>query len=100
MEPNPPRKLEPANPPIKRTMWSWKVGEIAGIAIRIHATFLLLIGWMLFLYYVEGVSARATAFGLALIATVFAIVVVHELAHALMARHFGIRTRDITLLPI
>jgi Zn-dependent protease len=102
MEPNPPRKLEPANgtPPIRRTIWSWKVGEIAGIAIRIHATFLLLIGWMLFLYYVEGVSTRATAFGLALIATVFAIVVVHELAHALMARHFGIRTRDITLLPI
>jgi Zn-dependent protease len=102
MEPNPPRKLAPADTthPIRRTIWSWKVGQIAGIAIRIHATFLLLIAWMLFLYYVEGVSARATGLGLALIATVFAIVVIHELAHAFMARHFGIRTRDITLLPI
>jgi Zn-dependent protease len=102
MEPNPPHKLRPAEAtkPIRQTIWSWKVGEIAGIAIRIHATFLLLIAWMLFLYYVEGVSARATGLGLALIVTVFAIVVVHELAHALMARHFGIRTRDITLLPI
>ena len=80
--------------------WSWKLGAIAGIGIYVHATFLLLLAWVALIHYQQGRSLAAAASGLVFILTLFAIVVLHELGHALTARRFGIGTRDITLLPI
>jgi Zn-dependent protease len=49
---------------------------------------------------VAGQGVAAIVRGTLLILAVFATVVLHDFGHALVARRFGVRTRDITLLPI
>ena len=80
--------------------WSWKIGRIAGIDLYVHATFFLLILWVVLLHALEGRSVQAVVSGVAFIVALFACVVLHEFGHALTARRFGIPTKDITLLPI
>lgn len=80
--------------------WSWKLGEVAGIGVYMHATFLILIGWVALIHWNEGHSLMATVVGIAFILALFGCVLLHELGHALTAKRYGIRTRDITLLPI
>lgn len=80
--------------------WSFKIARIAGIDVRVHATFLILLAWVGFGEFTSsGDPARALS-GILFILVVFGIVVMHEFGHALTARRFGIKTRDITLLPI
>jgi Zn-dependent protease len=86
--------------PKQRTGWSLGLGRVAGIDIRVHATFVILLAWIAVSQIAAGHGLRTAAAGIVLILCVFAIVVLHELAHALVARRFGVRTRDITLLPI
>lgn len=83
-----------------RSFWTWNLGRIAGIPIRMHLTLLVLLAWIAGAYMLSGATLTATAIGLLLVLTIFAIIVVHELGHALVARRYGIRTRDIMLLPV
>ncbi len=80
--------------------WSWRIGSLAGIGIYVHATFFLLILFILFVNWHQGKSLATAIEGVFFILVIFACIVLHELGHALAARHYGIRTRDITLLPI
>jgi Zn-dependent protease/predicted transcriptional regulator len=80
--------------------WSWKIGRFAGIDVYIHATFFLLIGWIGLSYWLQDNNVSAVISGVGFILALFLCVVLHEYGHALAARKFGVKTRDITLLPI
>jgi Zn-dependent protease len=80
--------------------WSFKLGKLLGIDVYLHFTFLLLLVFLGFAYWSATQNAAATLEGVAFIIALFGCVVLHELGHALMARRYGIKTRDITLLPI
>ena len=79
--------------------WSIPAGKIFGIEIRVHLTFLLL---LVFVWLSESaMKGNATPTrGFELVVIVFGSVVLHELGHALVARHSGIQPRAIILLPI
>ena len=79
--------------------WSFTIGKLFGSEIKVHATFLLLLAWIgSAAWLAEGPSAALL--NVVFVLSLFACVVAHEFGHALMARRFGVRTSDITLLPI
>jgi Zn-dependent protease len=80
--------------------WSVKIGRFVGIDVYMHLTFLLLIGWVALMHWQNGRSVSAALVGVLFILAIFLCVTLHEFGHALMARRYGISTRDITLLPI
>ena len=80
--------------------WSCKLGEFRGIAVYMHATFLILIAFVVLSHWSAGHSLGKTLEGVGFILALFGCVVLHEFGHALMAARYGIKTRDITLLPI
>ena len=79
--------------------WSYRIARVAGIDVRIHVTFLLLPAYFGFLGWQEAGLTGALK-ELSFIGALFLCVLLHEFGHALAGRHYGIRTPDITLLPI
>ena len=73
--------------------YSFKIGSFWGIPIELHITFILLIGAVFILFYPD-------FYFFVLILFLFVFVVFHELAHSIVARHFGIKVRKIVLYPL
>jgi Zn-dependent protease/CBS domain-containing protein len=80
--------------------WAVRLGTFAGIAVYVHATFLILLAWVALAHWAAEHSAGAALAGVWFVLALFGCVLLHEFGHALTAGRFGIRTRDITLLPI
>lgn len=79
--------------------WSIPIGSIAGTVVRIHLTFVLFLVWIGMAGFARGGSAAALDSVIFLL-LLFACVVAHEFGHIFAARRYGIRTPDVTLLPI
>jgi Zn-dependent protease len=78
---------------------SLRIARIAGIDVRVHFTFvfILMLGAMQF----GGTQGmRGALFGVVSVLSLFFCVTLHELGHSLVAQHFGVRVREILLLPI
>jgi Zn-dependent protease len=83
---------------------SWRIGRIAGVEIRIDASWVLialLVGYTFFLVLASRFDTAGT--GTQVVAAVvmtiafFASVLVHELAHSVVAKARGVSVRGITL---
>ena len=51
--------------------WSWKIAKIAGIDVKIHSTFFLLIFWIGFSYWMTEKSISAVINGIVFILLLF-----------------------------
>ncbi len=80
--------------------WSIPAGRIFGVEIRIHLTFFFLLIFVLFTDAVRGTSQVLVGRGVALVAIIFGSVVLHEIAHTVVALKAGVPLRAIILLPL
>lgn len=79
--------------------WSLHIGTFGGTEVRLHATFILLIGLFGWVTYAqEGLASALNT--VVFLAAMFLCVLLHEFGHVLAARRYGIKTTDVTLLPI
>ncbi|MBV8795459.1 MAG: site-2 protease family protein [Hyphomicrobiales bacterium] len=79
--------------------WSITIGSVGGTAVKIHITFILFLVWIAFSGWTRG-GAAAALDSTVFIVLLFACVVLHEFGHITAARRYGIKTPEVTLLPI
>ncbi len=72
-----------------------------GIDVRLHWSFLLILAYGAFAYSAGSANpVLGAVYGVLIIVLLFVCVTLHEFGHALVATRYGIRVRNITLLPI
>lgn len=79
-------------------MWSFCIGKIWGIEVRIHSLFVALLAIIALVETAQWGIAGGILYVI-LMAFVFSFVLLHELGHCLVARYHNIAVRDITLWP-
>lgn len=79
---------------------AFKILTVRGINVFVHWTFLFLVGWIVLVNARSGNDIPALGWSLIFIVAVFACIALHELGHALMASRYGIKAKNVVLLPI
>ena len=67
--------------------WSWKIGRFSGIDLKIHATFAIIILWVIYNHIIAGDDLRTTVESLIFVLTIFTCVILHEFGHALTEKN-------------
>jgi Zn-dependent protease/CBS domain-containing protein len=80
-----------------RTSGTVKGFSLLGVPVRLHFTFLLL---LIFLLVTDLGSHQSSGNYALFLAGLLASVLLHEMAHALVASRFGVRTTEIVMFPI
>ncbi len=80
--------------------WSFRIATVAGTQVRVHVTFFLLLAFVAALGMGGGQGVPGALAAILLVSAMFLCVLLHEFGHVFAARGYGIRTPDITLLPI
>jgi Zn-dependent protease/CBS domain-containing protein len=79
---------------------AFKIGRVAGIDVKVHWTFLLLLAFFAFIGYQASGGLIGALTATAVIVALFLCVLLHEFGHSLVAQRLGIEIHSITLLPI
>jgi Zn-dependent protease/CBS domain-containing protein len=80
--------------------WSLYIGKISGIKMYIHWTFFFFLAWIIAGNVRTGFTLEQSIYSIGFILSIFVCITLHEFGHALTAKKYGYKTRDITLLPI
>jgi Zn-dependent protease len=95
--------VEPGGAPAKRPPGTWRIGQIGGVDVLVRSSWLLVavLISVLLAPSVEqvqpGLGSGKYVAGLAFAVLLYLSVLLHEMSHALMAKHFGLPVRSITL---
>ena len=79
---------------------AFQIAKIAGIPVRLHWTFVVMLGWVAIEGRRSGMNWESVGWFAVLMIGVFVCVVLHELGHAFSAKRYGVRTKDIILSPL
>ncbi len=79
---------------------SIQIAKFAGIPVKVHWSLGLFIFFIFGVTFSDSGSTYQSLFFTAYIVLLFISVLLHEYGHALTAKQFGIKTRDIILSPI
>jgi Zn-dependent protease/CBS domain-containing protein len=70
--------------------------RLLGVPVRLHFTFILLLIFLV----VTGLGGESGGIWSLFILGLFASVLFHEMGHAVVAKRFGVKTREIVMFPI